>query len=202
MASSDKDGNGVREFRLEGIGLLLVGGLLIILLGGAFWGGRWYERQVGPGVSGSAANAISTDPLANVAEAEPAADVDKSADFFDEAQGGQKELEPQREARSEPARAVPPPATVSDPPAQAAEAPSGGSFFVQVFAGRDRNAAEGLVRKLSGNGYPVRLFSEREGRGALYKVRVGGYPSRDAAGRASDKLKEEGYTGAWITEVD
>jgi hypothetical protein len=47
----------------------------------------------------------------------------------------------------------------------------------------------------------VRLFSEREGRGALYKVRVGGYPSRDGARSAADRLEREGYSGAWVTEV-
>ena len=202
MASDPKDGNGVREFRLEGIGLLLVGGLLIVLLGSAFWFGRWYERQLSPGAASAGTATGSIDPLANVAEAEPAADVDEAADFFDEAQGGQKQLEPQREVRSEPARPATPPADDAPPPARAAEAPSGGKFYVQVFAGRDRNSAEGLVRDLQGQGYSVRLFSEREGRGALYKVRVGGYPTRDAAAGASDKLKREGHAGAFVTEVD
>ena len=84
----------------------------------------------------------------------------------------------------------------------AAEAPSGGKWYVQVFAGRDRNSAEGLVRELEAAGYSVRLFSEREGRGALYKVRVGGYPTRDAAAGAADKLKGEGHAGAFPTEVE
>ena len=33
-----------REFRLEGLGLAVVGGVLIAVLFGAFYTGRWYER--------------------------------------------------------------------------------------------------------------------------------------------------------------
>jgi cell division septation protein DedD len=201
MAGERKQGEAVREFRLEGLGLLLVGGLLIVLLGGAFYLGRWYERQTGPGPSAAAGGALAADPLANISEAAPAADVDQAADFFDEVEGGQKEVEPGREARSEQATPVEPPAAEPRTAERPAATPAGGPFYVQVFAGRDREAAEGLVRKLTGGGYQVRLFSEREGRGALYKVRVGGYPSREGARAAANRLEREGYSGAWVTEV-
>lgn len=209
MVREKQGGNGVREFRLEGLGLLLVAGVLIVLLGSAFYVGRWYERQVGPVAVGGPAGAAVADPLANV---EPPADVDGSADYFDDLQGAEKEAEPQREIPRETPQPAPPPAAeeeaASPPPAGAqpdtepVEASSSGSFYVQVFAGRDRESAEALVRELTGKGHPVRLFSEREGRGALYKVRVGGYATREEAGGMADRLRQDGYSGAWVTSVE
>lgn len=55
---------------------------------------------------------------------------------------------------------------------------------------------------MTAKGHPVRLFSEREGRGALYKVRVGGYSTRDQAGGMADSLRADGYSGAWVTSVE
>ena len=204
MANERRSGNSVREFRLEGVGLLLVGGLLLVLLGGAFYVGRWYERQLNPPVSAFGPGA-GEDPLANVAQVEPEADVDEAASYFDDLEGEQKELEPQRQARQTqtttedlPQRAAP----AETAPAREVQPASGGSFFVQVFAGRDRGAAEGLVQELTGKGYSVRLDTEREGRGALYKVRVGGYPTREAAREVAARLEREGYSGAWVKQVE
>ena len=52
---------------------------------------------------------------------------------------------------------------------------------MQVFAGRDRGAAAGLVEKLGNAGYDARMLTVPEGQGALYKVRVDGYPTRNRA---------------------
>jgi cell division septation protein DedD len=198
MANDRKTGDAVREFRLEGVSLLLVAGVLIVLLGGAFYAGRWYERQVGPAAGAVQGLGFEEDPLGNVAQIEPAADVDEEADFFDAAEGGQKQLEPERQvnrpAAGRDSAAAPAPA--------AAPAASAGSFYVQVFAGRDRGSAEGLVDELQKKGYSVRLFSEAEGRGALYKVRVGGYAEIDEAREMAKKLQAAGYAGAFATEVE
>jgi cell division protein FtsN len=72
---------------------------------------------------------------------------------------------------------------------------------VQVFAGRDRTTAESLVKSLAGRGYSVKLEAQREGTDALYKVRVGGYLTPDAARDAAARLKKEGEAGAWVTQV-
>jgi cell division septation protein DedD len=143
--------------------------------------------------------------LANVAQVEPAADVDETASFFDDVEGGQKELEPQRQAREVESTAedlpqqAPPPVSA---PAREVPRATGGSFYAQVFAGRDRGAAEGLVDELTKKGYTVRLHTEREGRGALYKVLVGGYPTREAAGDVAARLDRDGYRGAWVKELE
>lgn len=72
---------------------------------------------------------------------------------------------------------------------------------MQVFAGRDRQAAERLVGTLRAAGWPVRLQSVPEGSGSLVKVRVGGYPTRAAAEEAAGRLRGQGQTGAWVTDV-
>ncbi len=185
----DRDGEAPpREVRVQGIALFVSGGVLIALLALAFWAGRWFERQMSPpGATASRGEAAG----------EPAKEDTKAEDltFFDTLGSG-KAAEPQREARPKPATTEP--AEAAAPPPAAA----GGPFFVQVFAGRDRRAAEEVVRTLTGRGYPVSVQGEREGRGALFKVRVGGYRDRAEAQATADKLKNEGQAGAWVTKQE
>ena len=184
----------VREFRLEGLGLFVIGGVLVAALVGSFFGGRWYERSVSPvsrlGLSGD-------DPLAHVAQTEQPAEVDETANFFDTMQGGEKEAEPGRQVAVEGAQAQAP-----TPPPAASTPASAGPNFVQVFAGRDRKAAESLFDQLKAAGYPARVFSERDGPGGLFKVRVGGYATEEEARSAAAKLQKEGFAGAWVTRIE
>ncbi len=48
MVVDRHDADSSHEFRLEGIGLLLGGGLLLAMLVGAFFVGRWVERSGAP----------------------------------------------------------------------------------------------------------------------------------------------------------
>jgi len=195
MAADRRESEPVREFRLEGGGLFIVGGLIVAGLAGAFYVGRWYERSVRP--AGPAAMLEQTDPLGNVVHPDQATDVDASANFFDSVQGDEKQAEPERETqRAEPA-------AHEQPPADAAVVESaGGPWFVQVHAGRDRRAVEELKRQLESAGYPVRLLSEREGQGALYKVRVGGFQSEAEARESRSGLVAAGYAGAWVPPLE
>lgn len=193
--SPERDDEKVRELRLEGPFLLVAGGVLLAALIGAFFFGRWYERQLRPA---ALLARDAGDPLANVAAVEEApADVDESAGYFDRLQGDEQALEPGREvgAATPATPAAPPPQRVAPPPA------AGGSYFVQVFAGRDEAAAAGLVQTLEAAGYAVKLHTEREGQGALYKVRVGGYATPEQAREAARHLQREGYAGAWVTQM-
>ena len=96
-------------------------------------------------------------------------------------------------------------APAPQPAAERSDQPSdpggAGDYWVQVFAGRDRSSAESLVGKLKSDGYLVKVFSEREGQGLLFKVRVGGYPSKDRAQRTAAVLKESGYS-AWVPPLE
>ncbi len=186
MDPEPRDGEGPpREIRIQGIALFVTGGVLLALLVLAFWAGRWFERQMAPAA-----------PAASRGTAQDAVKEDSKADdltFFDTLGGG-KTAEPQREARPKPAAA--------ETAAPATPAARGGPFFVQVFAGRDRRAAEEIVRSLGSRGYPVSVEGEREGRGALFKVRVGGYGDRAEAQAVADRLKREGQAGAWVTKQE
>ena len=51
-------------------------------------------------------------------------------------------------------------------------------------------------------GYPVSVEGEREGRGALFKVRVGGFGERGEAQAVAERLKREGQAGAWVTKAE
>jgi cell division protein FtsN len=180
-----------REVRIQGIALFVTGGVLLALLALAFWAGRWFERQVSPMQPSS-----DRDRAGAVAKEEPRAD---DLTFFDTLGGGGRAAEPQREARPKPQVGEPPEAAPDRPAAPPAR---GGPFVVQVFAGRDRRAAEEIVRALRDKGYPVSVEGEREGRGALFKVRVGGYADRTEAQSAAERLKREGQAGAWVTRRD
>ncbi len=180
----DDDRGERREIRLEGALLAVAFGVLLALLFGAFELGRAVERWGAPSHGSSSADASG-----NVEQ--EAVEASEKVTFFDTLSGPGKEAEPGREAQSKPA-ATPAPATPV----------SAGSWFVQVFVGRDRQAAEEVVRSLRAKQYPVRIDAVAEGAsGSLYKVRVGGYPTRESADATAGKLHVDGISGTWVVRV-
>ena len=193
MTSEQEDAGEVREFRLEGATLVVVAVVLVVALAGAFYVGRLVERKSQP-TTGAFVGGSSEDPLANVAQTDSPADVDEASGFFDSSEGGQ--AEPEREVRRGLGQA-----DEGDSPAAATPTATPGSHFVQVWAGRDRQAAEVMVEKLQKEGYSVRLFSDRVENDTLYKVRVGGFETEDQARNMATELEQKGYRGAWVTTV-
>lgn len=174
----------VRELRLEGFTLWFAGGVLAAALVGAFALGRWVGASSAPSTAGR----VGAAPAASTPE-----DAAEDLSFFDTLSGPGKQAEPSREAAA--------PERTPSSPAIAPASP--GSWFVQIGALRDRQAAEVLVRSLGAKGYRLRVDTEREGaRGVLYKVRVGGYPSREAADAAAARLRQDGQGGAFVARVD
>ncbi len=194
-----------RELRLEGIGLLFGGGVLLALIVGAFFLGRWVERR-GPAPELLAAGGAG--PLSQLTPLEPRREAAAGQDYFDKLAGDPRRIEParevavrstaEREAGAAAPRATAPQGAAQPATPEAAAAPGAGAFYVQVLAVRDRVAAAELVERLQQQGYGVRLFSEREGEGLLYKVRVGGYGTRQQAGVARDALRSAGHPGAFV----
>ena len=180
-----------REFRLEGVTLWAAFAILAALLVGAFWVGRWTVSRGAPPEDSASMGAAR--PGSSTA-APTEVPVEETISFFDRASGQGQVAEPRREADKSPAVQ-----DASQPPKLPSKRP--GEWFVQVFAGRDRQAAELVSRQLRDRGHPVRLDAEREGTGSLYKVRVGGYLTRDDADRAAASLRKEGSSGAWVTRV-
>ena len=94
--------------------------------------------------------------------------------------------------RSPPSKAEPKSEAHSN--AKASPKPAGG-FVVQVAALADPKGAAKLVTRLKSAGFPG--YSETfpaNGR-TMQRVRVGPYPSRDAADSARNKLKAAGFSG-------
>jgi DedD protein len=70
-----------------------------------------------------------------------------------------------------------------------------GGFVIQVAALADAKAASDLASKLKAGGYPGYTEAFATAQGTMQRVRVGPYPSRDAADAALAKLKASGYDG-------
>ena len=68
-------------------------------------------------------------------------------------------------------------------------------FAVQLAAVTDNREANTLAGRLKKAGYAAYTEPLKTSKGTLWRVRVGPYPSRDAANAARDKLKTEGQSG-------
>ena len=97
------------------------------------------------------------------------------------------------EARSTPApvqQQAAAPATVGTP--------QPGTWVIQIHVLRDRAAANTIVRRLAGKGYPAFVVAARPPTGT-YKVQVGRYKDRDEALKVIERLKKEEQFKPWIT---
>jgi DedD protein len=79
-------------------------------------------------------------------------------------------------------------------------AAAGGTLFVQVAALADSQAAADLAAKLLASGFPAHVEPVATRQGPVQRVRVGGYPSREAADVALANIKAAGYGNAIITQ--
>jgi DedD protein len=68
-------------------------------------------------------------------------------------------------------------------------------FAVQLAAFADDKDANALAGRLKKAGYAAYTEPLKTSKGTLWRVRVGPYPSREAAVAARDKLKAEGQSG-------
>jgi cell division septation protein DedD len=74
----------------------------------------------------------------------------------------------------------------------------GATYQVQVNAMADKARAEELVRDLRNLGYSAVISSARVADKTLYRVRVTGLTSAEAAKQAVTKLREQGYPNAFL----
>ena len=80
-------------------------------------------------------------------------------------------------------------------PAPSATPPSHERFAVQLAAFADDKGANSLTGRLKKSGYAAYTEPLKTSKGTLWRVRVGPYPSHEAAVAARDKLKSEGQSG-------
>ena len=76
-------------------------------------------------------------------------------------------------------------------------APSGG-FRIQVLSVSSRADAEAEAARLTRAGLPARVEPGTGPRGAVYRVRVGPYATREEAEQASRRLSAQGRRDTWI----
>jgi cell division septation protein DedD len=106
--------------------------------------------------------------------------------------------EPVDSAPSAPPSPAPAAAPLAAAPAQAAKARAG-TWAVQVVALTDRAAANAVVQRLSGKGYPAFLVVPQAGAPVQnYKVQVGRYADRAEAEQIKNRLKKEEQFEPWI----
>ena len=191
----------VREFRLEGLGLLLVSAIMLAALSGAFYLGRWYESRQ-QDASGSAGAELASLPGADAETRTKVVSAEDGLTAFDTVEGDVVE-ERGREARGgdraeRPGDGGGPSTAASD----TASAPVVvGPWTVQVAAVRERQSAEQLFGELDDKGFEARIDTVREGSDTIFKVRVGGFPDKQAAGPTATRLKAAGYA-SWVTRID
>jgi DedD protein len=77
----------------------------------------------------------------------------------------------------------------------ASKSAAGESFSVQLAAFADDKGANALANKLKRATYSAYTEPLTTSKGTLWRVRVGPFPSREAAVEIRDKLKSEGYSG-------
>ncbi len=175
-------GGAQQEVQLETKHLALLVLLLVLLCLGSFQVGRWVERRsLGP--------AVSAGEGASGAAVEDMGDVSEELTFFDTLQDeGRVPLErpnslpPARESRA-----------AAAPPRSSSRSVNEG-VMVQVFASKDRAAAQAMRQRLREKGYTALLLS---GDGT-YKVRVGPYADREEAELQAAILRERENLKTWI----
>ena len=90
--------------------------------------------------------------------------------------------------------AAPPPVAARPAPAL----PEGGSLQIQVNAMADKARADELVRDLKSLGYTAVISSAQISGKTLYRVRVAGLGSAEAAKQAVTRLRDQGYPNAFL----
>lgn len=85
-------------------------------------------------------------------------------------------------------------------PSPAAAAAQAGSFTLQLAASQNRDEAERLASDLRAKGYaPYIVEAQVPGKGTFFRVRMGRFPSKDAAQRYMTDLKRESDVSAFVT---
>jgi cell division septation protein DedD len=98
----------------------------------------------------------------------------------------------------EPVRVAPAPAVASPTPA-APDEQAGSGFAVQIAALNVRGEAEAIAKRLSSKGYMAYVLMPSDGTPAVFRVRIGKFPTRHEAETVAAKLKKEEQFNPWVT---
>jgi sporulation related protein len=78
--------------------------------------------------------------------------------------------------------------------------PAGQGFAVQIAALNVRSEAEAIAKRLSTKGYAAYVLAPTDGTPAVYRVRVGKFPTRREAETIAAKLQREEQFKPWVTK--
>jgi len=159
-----------------------------------------------PATAASASTPAGSDPTAAAPPPTPAEDLS----YFkrlDKANPPAEKLKaaPPKEDKATPA---PPPAAhapaVSTPAAGTAGSassnePAGQGYAVQIAALNVRSDAEAIAKRLSNKGYAAYVVAPPDGTPAVYRVRVGKFPTKREAESVAAKLQKEEQFKPWVT---
>lgn len=131
------------------------------------------------------------EPAAKVAEAKP---------------GPPKSPKPEAPAKTADAGAVATRSAPSAAPVASSKASDGmvpnGPFTLQLGASQNRDDAERMVSRLREKGYaPYIISADVPGKGTFYRVRMGSFPTREAASRYLEDFKRETKTEAFVAST-
>jgi DedD protein len=90
------------------------------------------------------------------------------------------------------------PTPVQEPQAAASE-PNGQGFAVQIAALNIRSEAEAIAKRLTSKGYTAYVLTPASGTPAVFRVRVGKFPTRREAESMASKLEKEEQFKPWVT---
>jgi DedD protein len=145
------------------------------------------------------AGAAHAQPLKAVSEKKPEAAV-KPAEA--KAEAAKTPPEKKADAPVKPADAGPIAARTAPAaaPAKASEGTAAsGPFTLQLGASQNRDDAERMVSRLREKGYaPYIISADVPGKGTFYRVRMGSFPTKEAASRYLEDFKRETKTEAFV----
>jgi septal ring-binding cell division protein DamX len=106
---------------------------------------------------------------------------------------------PKEDKVERPAPAPPPAAAAPPPAAPSAGEPTGQGYVVQIAALNVRSDAEAIAKRLSNKGYAAYVVAPPDGTPAVYRVRVGKFPTKREADSVAAKLQKEEQFKPWVT---
>lgn len=204
-----------REIQLNGKQLVFMGMAIVVIAVAIFLMGV----QVGRGVRAERGLPEGTDASVAAAESEPpppptSAGQGSSASpvtageklsYAERLGGNEPAVEPlKREAEPAPAAEAPTPKPEAPVPASPAPAaatisePAGSGFAIQVAALRERNEADGIVKRLAAKGYPAYVLAPVTGAPSVFRVRVGKFKERREADTVAARLQKEEQFKPWV----
>jgi len=96
-----------------------------------------------------------------------------------------------------------PPAPAPKEPARTAAddapPPSGDGFAVQIAALNVRSEADAIAKRLSSKGYAAYVLNPANGTPAVYRVRIGKFPTKREAESVAARLQKEEQFKPWVT---